>query len=267
MKRFLLAIAAVVAAGVAASSAMAATVGSTAGACTGYLSPNAYSIAVSPASYTIPASGKVTKWSFVAYDALPAPTVQLKVFRPLGGGQYLVVGQSAAVTAAGGTFSTSIAVHAGDIIGIENLPGSSGAPCEEDGTGTIADAFGNPQPGDTVTPSSQTFRPLLSATLTPGNGSKTAPIPQVDHVFLCYSKFQTDPGVWESDTGALLLKAGYWLPYALPGNMDGATNLGDYHLACNLTGTQKPTGGFVDDGGGTWSADYAAMTGLYPQAG
>lgn len=102
----------------------------------------------------------------------------------------------------------------------------------------------------------------------PATGLKlAAPIPQVNHLFLCYSKFQTDPGVWDSDTAALLLIQGYWIPYGLAGNVDGATNVGDYHLVCNLTGTQTPSGTFVDDEGTVWSSDYAAMPGLYPIAG
>src|SRR5438045_318729 len=52
-------------------------------------------------------------------------------------------------------------------------------------------------------------------------------------VFLCYSKSQTVPGVWGQGQAAQLLAEGYFLPAALRGNVDGGTNLGDFHLQCN----------------------------------
>jgi hypothetical protein len=98
------------------------------------------------------------------------------------------------------------------------------------------------------------------------SGPAAAGAPQVNDAFLCYSKYQTVPGVWDSDTAAALLKQGYWSPYALPGNVDGGTNIGGFHLACNLTGDQKPTGGLVDDEGTGWTPEYASTPGLYPAA-
>jgi hypothetical protein len=87
-----------------------------------------------------------------------------------------------------------------------------------------------------------------------------------DGVFLCYSKFQTEPGVWMQDQAAELLAAGYWYPNALPGNVDGGTNVGSFHLVCNASGT--PTGMFVNENGEVVSADYAARNlGHYPQLG
>jgi hypothetical protein len=251
---------------VSVGAAAAATVGDISGNCSWSLSGDAYGIQTSPA-YAMPRGGTLTSWSFAAWAGYPAH-VQLKVFRPLSGNTYRVVGESAEVTAVGGTFPTKIAVRKRDLLGIANLAGAPGSPCEDDTRGwSNYDGRGNPQPGDVITPPfPYPLRFQISAVLNGRGGKKTAMIPEVEHIFLCYSKFQTDPGVWGSGTAALLLKTGYWLPYALPGNLDGATNLGSYHLACNLTGTQTPTGGFVDDGGGTWSADYAAMTGLYPQA-
>jgi hypothetical protein len=253
----------------------ATTVGDTSGVCNGWLANGiapGYITGVGNPGYAFPTAGTVTSWSFTAQGGpSDTGTAQLKIFRPLGGSSYRVIGQSAVEAHNGGlhTYNTSIPVKAGDVIGVEELTATTAqtGACGSLGTGTL-NTGGNPQPGDVVTPTAFILRPMLSATVGASTGSKkVASIPQVDHVFLCYSKFQTDPGVWESSTAALLLKAGYWLPYALSGKVDGATNLGDYHLACNLTGTQKPTGGFVDDGGGTWSADYAATTGLYPQAG
>ncbi len=51
-----------------------------------------------------------------------------------------------------------------------------------------------------------------------------------DNIFLCYSKFQVDPGVWRMSIAKSLLKEGdYWLPYAVAGNPLGShTILGNY---------------------------------------
>lgn len=64
-------------------------------------------------------------------------------------------------------------------------------------------------------------------------------IPQVDNMFLCYSKFQTDSGlVVPIKTAIKLLAAGgYWLPNAVSGNAVGFANIGGYHLVCNAPGT------------------------------
>jgi hypothetical protein len=94
-----------------------------------------------------------------------------------------------------------------------------------------------------------------------------APTPtmQVDHTFLCYSKWQTQPGVWDNKTAAKLLAAGYWLPTAVDGNVAGGTNVGKYNLQCNVTpkgdGWVGATGVFYT---GDWSAYAAANGGLYP---
>jgi hypothetical protein len=87
----------------------------------------------------------------------------------------------------------------------------------------------------------------------------------VNHEFLCYSKWQTQPGVWDNKTAATLLAAGYWLPTAVDGNVAGGTNVGKYNLQCNVTpkgdGWVGATGTFYS---GDWSAYAAANGGLYP---
>jgi len=95
--------------------------------------------------------------------------------------------------------------------------------------------------------------------------STPPPVPQVNSMFLCYSKSQVQPGVWTTDDGAKLIKQGYWKPTAVDGNMAGGTNLGKYNLQCNAT----PKGdGYVGSNGewyGTEWASFAALsTGLYP---
>jgi hypothetical protein len=87
----------------------------------------------------------------------------------------------------------------------------------------------------------------------------------VNHEFLCYSKWQTQPGVWDEKTAAKLLSEGYWLPTAVDGNVAGGTNVGSYNLQCNVTpkgdGWVGATGTFYS---GDWSAYAAANGGLYP---
>lgn len=63
--------------------------------------------------------------------------------------------------------------------------------------------------------------------------------PPVANVFLCYSASQTDPGVWPVTEAAALIKAGYWSPYAVPNTVTGGTNIGGYHLVCNLATGQS----------------------------
>lgn len=86
-----------------------------------------------------------------------------------------------------------------------------------------------------------------------------------NHEFLCYSKYQVQPGVWDAKTATALMAEGYWLPTAVDGNVDGGTNVGSYNLQCNATpkgdGWVGATGVFY---AGDWSAYAAANGGLYP---
>jgi hypothetical protein len=85
-----------------------------------------------------------------------------------------------------------------------------------------------------------------------------------DGVFLCYSKFQVVPGVWPQDAAADLHEAGYWYPFAVPGNVEGGPNLGAYHLECNPIGST--TGEVVNENGEVFPASYATpdTIGYYP---
>jgi hypothetical protein len=89
--------------------------------------------------------------------------------------------------------------------------------------------------------------------------------PQVNNIFLCYSSFQTVPGVWPANEALTLVKQGYWEPTAVDGNVDGGVNVGSYHLQCNAT----PKGdGYVGDGGQWFGPEWAATAkeelGFYP---
>jgi hypothetical protein len=68
----------------------------------------------------VPFDGTVTGFSITAGSA--GGTVRLRVLRPAGGGQYTAVVSSAPATLAldGNTFTTSLPVKAGDLIGLDN---------------------------------------------------------------------------------------------------------------------------------------------------
>jgi hypothetical protein len=91
-------------------------------------------------------------------------------------------------------------------------------------------------------------------------------VPEEANVFLCYSKFQTDPGVWGVKAAAKLIAEGYWQPWAIAGNVPGGTNVGGYHLVCNLAAGQAATGAYTDGAGGFEPPAYAGTLGIYPIA-
>jgi hypothetical protein len=102
--------------------------------------------------------------------------------------------------------------------------------------------------------------PIVSSACLPLNAGSN-----VDHVFLCYSKFQVQPGVWSAVDAVLLMQAGYWQPTAVDGNVTGGTNVGKYNLQCNVT----PKGdGYVDASGVFWPPNFAPaheeVLGYYP---
>lgn len=105
--------------------------------------------------------------------------------------------------------------------------------------------------------------------------------------FLCYSRFQVDPGVWPlektsytiHDTASTLLGMGYWSPFA-ERSMPTRTELpGGYYLDCNLPAGMTPVVGtlpkqsaaspeLVTQKGGLvpMTRKYAGEPGLYPLA-
>jgi hypothetical protein len=86
-----------------------------------------------------------------------------------------------------------------------------------------------PAPTPTPTPT-PTAAPAASAPADPG------PPRGEEGIFLCYSKFQVEPGVWQYTMAQQLLAGGgYWKPYAVLGT-DSNTRLGAYSLVCNPTG-------------------------------
>ncbi|HEV2592601.1 MAG TPA: hypothetical protein VGU02_11990 [Gaiellaceae bacterium] len=87
----------------------------------------------------------------------------------------------------------------------------------------------------------------------------------VSSAYLCYSTYQTEPGVWPAAEALVLANQGYWEPTAVDGNIPGGTNVGNYHLQCNV----PPKGdGYVGAGGEFYGPDMAATArqnlGFYP---
>jgi hypothetical protein len=90
-----------------------------------------------------------------------------------------------------------------------------------------------------------------------GGGNTTPPVAGASSpqsVFLCYSSFQTIPGVWTLADAATLVSLGYTEAEAVAGNVDGGINVGDYHLVCNASGAD--TGFAVGDNGDLYGPDY-----------
>jgi len=93
----------------------------------------------------------------------------------------------------------------------------------------------------------------------------TSVAPQVSDIYLCYSAYETVPGVWSADQAVDLAKQGYWEPTAVDGNVPGGTNVGKYHLECNV----PPKGdGYVGDNGTWYGPDIGSIAqqelGFYP---
>jgi len=87
-----------------------------------------------------------------------------------------------------------------------------------------------------------------------GAGAATPPPPPPDNAFLCYSAFEDNPGVWVMPVAAQLLQQGYWSPYAVAGNVAGGTNIGGYHLTCNLASGQSASDSTLGGAGETYGA-------------
>ena len=114
---------------------------------------------------------------------------------------------------------------------------------------------------DTVVVSSD---PLPVTVGTPAPEPTPVPPPAGENsFFLCYSVFQFNPGVWPYHIAAeLMAGGGYWQPYAVKGNVPYGTNIGDYHLVCNLAAGQAAGQQFAGAGGDVSGPEaYAALTG------
>jgi len=203
-------------------------------------------------SYVVPSGNwVVTSWTVVTGTS--GGQAALVVAQSLGGGQYKIVGSSATESLsanATNTFSTSISVQAGDVTGLWVSPGANCAVSTSNSSDELdrLDSSTAPTAGATMTRAFAATNYLvdLSATLSPA----VSPTETPDSMFLCYSKWEEDGGaVFQTDQAEQLLVSGWWLPTAVPGDVDGGDNLGAYHLECNPPDGLTATGTYVDDGG------------------
>ena len=100
--------------------------------------------------------------------------------------------------------------------------------------------------------------------------------------YLCYSKFQVDPGVWsDSPTGikgglggnisaSALLKLGYWQPFAQKSTPTSTKLPSGWYLHCNPPGATvagaTPTTIIGGAGETVTNTSLAALPGYYPMA-
>jgi IPT/TIG domain/PASTA domain len=141
-------------------------------------------------SYVTPSTGVITSWS-TQVGGIPGQALGMKVYRPIGPGTFLVVGQDGPRPLASGlnAFPVSIPVQAGDILGIF-LPPNVQADCgfetglvgdqiswhegnvSPGGSFTIAGVFPeNPYPGERLNVSASLLPPPTISSITPAEGS------------------------------------------------------------------------------------------------
>jgi hypothetical protein len=88
-----------------------------------------------------------------------------------------------------------------------------------------------------------------------------------NHVFLCYSKYEVDPGVWPVGEAQELLSDGYWEPSAMSGTVSGGTNVGAFHLVCNPPASTASNDSYVGGDGAVMGSEAADLPGYYPFVG
>lgn len=111
----------------------------------------------------------------------------------------------------------------------------------------------------------------IRPTSPPAQNSSSALSGSADHVFLCYSQWQIDPGAWAASEASLLTSWGYWQPVAEKA-IRTQTYIGNgYYLFCNGIKTGYPilglTGNTIggSDGANLGTA-YPPDGGNYPEA-
>jgi hypothetical protein len=236
-------------------------------------------VASSGASFTVPAgTWTLDGWSTEA--GAGGGQMAAVVVRPTGTpDQYTVVGVSATENLTANTlntFETSISVRGGDLLGFWATAPTNCAQLTGDPGDTLALAAmaTKPSAGDILTlPPGGGFLLNISAALTSGagtkasekKGSQAAPPPrEPDHAFLCYSRFQIDPGSWLTSEAAALIAQGYWLPYAEKTVATGTAIGSGYYLSCQQFAA---TGNIVNADGVNLgqSTGLANAPGYYPE--
>lgn len=141
-------------------------------------------------SYVVSSGGVITSWS-TQVGTIPGQVLGMKVYRPIGAGSFLVVGQDGPRPLASGlnVFPVSIPVQAGDILGIF-LPPKVQADCRfetgrigdqiswHEGNASVGSSFAvpsafpeNPYPGGRLNISASLLPPPAISSITPAEGS------------------------------------------------------------------------------------------------
>ena len=136
--------------------------------------------------YAAPGRGVITGWEINPLAASPGDAVTLVVVRPAAGGTYSVVGVDAeTISAAGASFSASISVEAGDVLGL--YTGSTEPPfCYWSGGPASATLAGlltlsHPSAGQTLAPGGPNspggYMMNVAATFKPADAAVQPPPP------------------------------------------------------------------------------------------
>ena len=115
---------------------------------------------------------------------------------------------------------------------------------------------------------------LLGIAAVGATGAAAAP----GNSYLCYSKFQVDPGVWADSvsnkggnlTAFQLAALGYWKPFAQKSTPTSTLIPGGWYLHCNPTSATTQAGSALTIIGGAGETvanqELAALPGYYPMA-
>ena len=113
-------------------------------------------------SYTVPTDGTITQWNTSA-AAGAGQTLKMKVFRPVSGTTYTVVahdGPRPLTPSVINTFTVSIPVKAGDLIGLNDQNASTVPNACLFATGQSGDVFSASEIGDAADGSPETLSPI-----------------------------------------------------------------------------------------------------------
>ncbi len=131
-------------------------------------------------TYVMPAAGTITSWSTQAIAG--GGTLGMKVFRPLGGAGYMVVGHEGPHDLTGGvvnTFPANVEVKAGDVLGTFTPlnPNDPGCAFPVPGETFLGRAGSLPDGGQGDFQQATGFRMNISAVLNPSNTLRSAGSP------------------------------------------------------------------------------------------
>jgi len=184
---------------------------------------------------------------------------------------------SATVTLDDGLGDTLTLSLTGTTTGSTHLVFTSTGGTVTGGTGACAGATGSVTggvlKGENTNSEWESTTSISGGALSTGGGAGAAgpTPPPPDNAFLCYSAFEDNPGVWVMPVATQLLQQGYWSPYAVPGNVAGGTNIGGYHLTCNLATGQSASDSTLGGAGETYGSgaksDVSAVPGHYAIVG